>query len=280
MIIFIYCRLLNSSDPAAQDDHPLEIPEAVTTSPETLPAEDSDVIDLAEVPPVKETMSASDRQTEEAEKFICKKTAKCKREFKTEKGLKTHIEICHTYENKIECQDCGKRFLRMQQLEQHQKIHMRPTVSCRLCDAELKTPFCLKQHMDLYHTKVQPECKICRTTFINNFEKRKHDKTCLKKENKLKFSKKNEQNDNAGQSSAKPQLKSVDIPASTLSVGVPVTTEPVVLPTVDTGVPVPTLDVVYLTDYEIVDGNSLSTLHVLADETAPVTYAILPFEQL
>ena len=52
----------------------------------------------------------------------------------------------------------------------------------------------LKQHMDQYHTAFKPVCKVCGKMFPNKAEQRKHSKTCFKKENKLKYQNKENEN--------------------------------------------------------------------------------------
>ena len=121
--------------------------------------------------------------------FICKESLRCKKKFKTENELSKHIESWHNSEKKYKCQECSKAFHHMQGLKKHQEIHLRPAIHCKVCDEEVKTEYRLKQHMELYHTNKNLVCKICGKTFEIRFEQRKHEKSCFKKANKLKFNK-------------------------------------------------------------------------------------------
>ena len=124
------------------------------------------------------------------EVFPCRETLRCKRFFKTEAGLKNHINSWHKSEKKLSCQECGKSFRNMQGLQRHQELHLRPAISCDECDVEVKSQFRLKQHKAQYHTEKSPECHVCGKYFANRASQRDHNKTCFKKLNKLKYKEK------------------------------------------------------------------------------------------
>ena len=123
---------------------PTELPTESSSEPPTETLLDADQLtetsaETENVTPVMDLPSAQQKTVAEKQKYPCRESAKCRRLFQTEKGLKQHIEICHTLESRLECQGCGKRFLRMQMLERHQAIHLKPPVVCQLCDLEVSS---------------------------------------------------------------------------------------------------------------------------------------------
>ena len=125
-------------------------------------------------------------------KHLCKESEQCKRQFKTKKGLDNHILLCHRPAVKFSCDFCGKSFNREKYLKKHKLTHDQPAVMCLLCKLDLKYPFRLKQHNEVYHTVENPICKVCGKEFDNRADLRNHNKTCLKKSNVLKY--KNKEN--------------------------------------------------------------------------------------
>ena len=152
---------------------------------------EQDPHDVDEEVPGTPVDPAQESQNAQKKRYVCSASKRCKREFATNDGLKNHIEIAHTSEKKFKCQECGKGFLRLRELKRHQELHLKPKITCSACGKVFTNNYRLKQHAEKHHTETNPECKICGTTFENNAELRIHNKTCLKKANKLKFQEKN-----------------------------------------------------------------------------------------
>ena len=148
--------------------------------------EEADVENLA--PRADINSIESDLSQEYAEvNFICKESAKCKRKFKSSNGLKNHITLCHKPDSFVTCDICGKGFKQNKHLKQHKKVHEKLPVRCDQCGTELPNEFRLKQHKEQYHTLVSPKCQVCGQIFENRATQRMHNKTCLKKNNRLKY---------------------------------------------------------------------------------------------
>ena len=115
-------------------------------------------------------VSESDSEEEYAEiKFLCKESKFCTRKFKSNTALQNHIAICHNPANALTCEQCGKLFNRKKYLKKHMLIHNKPPVVCNVCGIDV--------------------CEVCGNTFDNRAAQRIHNKTCFKKENRAKYDK-------------------------------------------------------------------------------------------
>ena len=108
--------------------------------------------------------------SETASVYSCQESKRCKKVFKNADGLKKHIDSWHKAQKRYVCQECGKSFHDIQGLKTHQELYLRPLINCELCDKALKSQCRLKQHMDQFHTEINPECHICGKTFDNRTE--------------------------------------------------------------------------------------------------------------
>ena len=122
--------------------------------------------------------------------FQCKENEKkCKKTFKTKLGLESHMRRYHAEKKEFACQECDKSFPRLHALAAHQKIHLKPTYSCDICGKVVKHKHHLQQHVEYHHEEVSIQCAVCDRIFLHRVDKRNHDKTCQKKETKLKYAK-------------------------------------------------------------------------------------------
>lgn len=108
---------------------------------------------------VGEGTSKQSKISGELEELIC---YICRRRFKTEDGLKVHID---TFDhNKYSCDQCGKTFPKKNKLERHKITHTdeRP-FPCDICDKAYQSSYRLTQHKLIKHgiKKKTFVCQFC-----------------------------------------------------------------------------------------------------------------------
>ena len=113
--------------------------------------------------------------------FKCEQSKRCRKKFKSLKGLEKHTQEYHQGERNFVCTDCGKRFITLKMLKKHEKIHRKPEVTCTICGIEKRDAYQLKRHMDQQHEEGKGVCKHCSVDFGPRAALRKHLKSCGKK---------------------------------------------------------------------------------------------------
>ena len=113
--------------------------------------------------------------------FKCEQSKRCRRKFKSLKGLEKHVKEYHQGKKNFVCTDCGRQFMTLKMLKKHEKIHIKPEVACTICGVEKRDAYQLKRHMDQQHEEGRGICHKCNVDFGTRAALRKHFKSCGRK---------------------------------------------------------------------------------------------------
>ena len=81
--------------------------------------------------------------------------------FESESKLKTHRNLEHPTDKKLQCAICGRPCISKSQLAKHMRAHQEPQFKCRFCEKMLKSRDGLTAH-ERGHTGETPfKCAIC-----------------------------------------------------------------------------------------------------------------------
>jgi len=132
-----------------------------------------------------EEQEAEEQEAEEQEKdtpqkgigFICNQ---CKKNYKTQRGLKNHLRFTHSQEKPYRCDECDRSYKRQATLVYHKKsIHTtipRNRLRCDKCDSTCATERQLKTHVKLVHPDSLTFCNECNKPFKSKKTLQKHMK--------------------------------------------------------------------------------------------------------
>lgn len=96
--------------------------------------------------------------------FVCNY---CGCRYQTKSAMKEHMLAKHTSQPLAHtCQECGKGFLRVQQLKDHMNIHknIRPYV-CLQCEKRFMSQYTLSRHMKCCGKDIVATCELCGKKF-------------------------------------------------------------------------------------------------------------------
>ena len=113
--------------------------------------------------------------------FKCEQSKRCRKKFKSLKGLEKHSKDYHQGKKNFVCTDCGRQFMTLKMLKKHEKIHIKPEVTCTICGIEKRDAYQLKRHMDQQHEEGKGICHKCNVDFGTRAALRKHFKSCGRK---------------------------------------------------------------------------------------------------
>ena len=129
-----------------------------------------------------EAGSHGGKDAEQAEGvFKWEQSKRCQKKFKSLKGLEKHTQDYHQGRKNFVCTDCGKQFITLKMLKKHEKIHVKPQVTCTICGIEKRDAYQLKRHMDQQHEEGRGICHKCNVDFGTRAALRKHFKSCGRK---------------------------------------------------------------------------------------------------
>ncbi|KAL9704592.1 hypothetical protein quinque_008110 [Culex quinquefasciatus] len=107
--------------------------------------------------------------------FYCDK---CKRNFRSQRGLRQHANTHHTGIKAHGCEICGKRFDLLEEMEKHRERHSTENkpFACRVdgCPKRFMHEFDMERHLALKHGKAPHGCDICSKVFGRNDHLEKH----------------------------------------------------------------------------------------------------------
>eukprot|EP00094_Tigriopus_californicus_P007299 TCALIF_07026-PA protein Name:"Similar to ZNF571 Zinc finger protein 571 (Pongo abelii)" AED:0.33 eAED:0.33 QI:0/0/0/1/1/1/2/0/349 len=103
----------------------------------------------------------------------------CNGVFPCMSKLVRHVSQVHKSDRPFSCKVCGQGFKANNHLTRHEKLHLRPLISCSQCSEQFATPWLLQRHVDTKH-KVS-KCDICVRVFKSGKELYQHNHTFHRK---------------------------------------------------------------------------------------------------
>nr|CAD7432212.1 unnamed protein product [Timema monikensis] len=102
----------------------------------------------------------------------------CRKSFVLEESLEAHVRLIHSTDSKHKCQQCGKMFSHVIELELHLRVHSgNKSTICHICRRQLSSLQTLRSHLRT-HTGAKPyRCKICGEYFAQSATLVSHKKT-------------------------------------------------------------------------------------------------------
>lgn len=94
----------------------------------------------------------------------------CKASFKTETQFKNHQPVHELAKvptiKKISCEDCGKAFSKMCDLERHRRVHTgEKPFACMICNKRFQQAHNLTKHLLIHTREKQFQCELCNKIF-------------------------------------------------------------------------------------------------------------------